>query len=229
MLNDVLIDLWQSSNRILTVRKRTSSTPSCSVMTLHTHIKLVKHLIPMVIRYINPYLLVTENILNKFEIALKPFGIPIQYSKIPTISNGTPEAAPSQSPPDSSTPPPDLPSTDLQPPPSPRQSIFYIGSESLGLTNLLMTNAHSNVSRLTPAPAKSHQNYYILRYIHTTHKRTRPVSNPHARTNSSCDATPSYKKHETPTYLEYWSAPSALVRVPCFPCIQYTEVDRKLR
>ncbi|KAF8220335.1 diphthamide biosynthesis protein [Tricholoma matsutake] len=78
-----------------------------------------------------------------------PLGILIQYSEIPTISKPTPKAMQSQPLSDSSTPAFDPPVTDSHLPPSARRTIFYIGSESLGLTNLLMTNAHCNVVTLT--------------------------------------------------------------------------------
>lgn len=90
------------------------------------------------------------NIFHKFNLSFKPLGILIQYSEIPTISKPTPKAMQSQPLSDSSTPAFDPPVTDSHLPPSARRTIFYIGSESLGLTNLLMTNAHCNIYSYDP-------------------------------------------------------------------------------
>ena len=191
-------------------------------MTLHTHIKLVTHLIYISLQVKCSF--VTEDIFNKLETALRPLGIPLQYSKVPTLSTPFPEVPPLQPlqpPPDPSAPPSDSSSADPQSSSAcPSQSIVYIGSECLGLTNLLMTNAHSNVSRLI---LRYRLGFSLiaafLRYIHTTLRQMRHASSPHARTSSLCVGMPLSRKHEMLTSLESWLALSASVRIMFLFCL----------
>ncbi|RDB21855.1 Diphthamide biosynthesis protein 2 [Hypsizygus marmoreus] len=84
-----------------------------------------------------------DKLCNRFEQAFKPLGISITYTAVPTTSHPKP-STPSQ------PVEPPAPSTAAPSSPSQTVSVLYIGGESLGLTNLLMTNGLSDVFSYDP-------------------------------------------------------------------------------
>ena len=97
-----------------------------------------------------------DAILEKIHQSLDSRNIPILYHKIPTKTTPThtnKHPQPLTQPNSIKSPTPDA-DTDATQPSSEislaHTTIFYIGSESVGLTNLLMTNASSKVRLLLP-------------------------------------------------------------------------------
>lgn len=133
-----------------------------------------------------------EALQSKFTDTMKPHAIKVHYTPIPTYAGPAKAASPPPSignttttntPPTSSNP---LPNLDASP-------IFYIGGESLSLTNLLMTHASCEV-RLFP-------HHFFFHEIH------HPLSSPSLAltltltpcTNRSTSMTPNNHHGQAPT------------------------------
>jgi hypothetical protein len=125
-----------------------------------------------------------DDLIQRLRELLGPLGPAIQYSKPPTRS--IPASA------DSS---PNQPTeSHVQCP-----TIFYIGEESLGLTNLLITNATSNVGN---SKSKSLIFLNIARLYLMIRQYLRLVLNPPKPISCSCDAMLQSRKPGMPTCSE---------------------------
>ena len=180
----------------------------CSNMMLSSRTKLVYHsarirsLVPSWLRLSS-----IDAILDKLHQSLDPRNIPIIYHKIsikitPTHTNKHPQ--PLTQPNAINIPPaPDTDADAAQPSSEislAHTTIFYIGSESVGLTNLLMTNASSKVRLLFLLTHHYIQNF---RSSHLTQHPKPSVSNPHEQTNSSCVDMLWFKKRGMQMYSGY--------------------------
>ena len=126
----------------------------CSNMMSYSHTKQVYRLALIRSNELTALSFIDE-ILEKLRQYLDPRSIPILYHKIPTTTTPTVTNNLSKSSTQLKSNSP-APNTDAAQPsseiPLTHNTIFYIGSESVGLTNLLMTNASSKVRLLFLSP-----------------------------------------------------------------------------
>lgn len=166
-----------------------------SNMMLSSHIKLVYHSARIRSLVTNWLALSSiDAIIEKLHQSLDPRNIPILYHKIPiktTPIHTNKHPQPLTQPNSVNPPAPDTDTDATQPISLAHTTIFYIGSESVGLTNLLMTNASSKVCIQFSLARHYIQNF---RSSHSTQHPKPSVSNPHEQTNSSCVDTPWFKK-----------------------------------
>ena len=125
-----------------------------------------------------------DDLIQRLRELLGPLGSAIQYSKPPTRSvPASVDSSQSQ-----------LTESHPQFP-----TIFYIGEESLGLTNLLITNATSNVGN---PKSKSSIFLNITRLYLMIRRHLQLVLNPPKPLSCSCDVMLQSRKPGTPTCSE---------------------------